>query len=327
MRSPPRSSAKPRSAASPSSWSATAHAVCSTWNRSSKSTRRLAASATRTSMQATVASLFDAGFVDGLVHARRVGLVEEIPYLKRQQRLTFARIGITDPLSIDDYVAHGGIEGLKAALTIERRCRLRSADRIRPARPRRRRVPRRHQVAHGARRESRSEIHRLQRGRRRFRHVLRPPGNGKRSVRADRRNDHRGHRHGRDAGHIYVRSEYPHSIATLEAAIAQARARAGSATACSARRTGSNCSSRRARAPTSAARKPRCSNRSKANAASCARSRRCRRSRACSAKPTVINNVITLATVPIIFARGAAFYKNFGMGRSRGTLPFRSPAM
>jgi NADH:ubiquinone oxidoreductase subunit F (NADH-binding) len=40
-------------------------------------------------------------------------------------------------------------------------------------------------------------------------------------------------------------------------------------------------------------------------------------------KPTVINNVISLATVPIILARGAAFYKNYGVGRSRGTLPFQ----
>lgn len=40
-------------------------------------------------------------------------------------------------------------------------------------------------------------------------------------------------------------------------------------------------------------------------------------------KPTVINNVISLASVPIILARGAAFYKDFGMGRSRGTLPFQ----
>jgi formate dehydrogenase iron-sulfur subunit len=39
--------------------------------------------------------------------------------------------------------------------------------------------------------------------------------------------------------------------------------------------------------------------------------------------PTVVNNVITLATVPVILARGADFYKNFGMGRSRGTLPFQ----
>jgi formate dehydrogenase iron-sulfur subunit len=37
-------------------------------------------------------------------------------------------------------------------------------------------------------------------------------------------------------------------------------------------------------------------------------------------KPTVINNVVTLATLPIILARGAAFYRDFGVGRSRGTL-------
>jgi formate dehydrogenase iron-sulfur subunit len=40
-------------------------------------------------------------------------------------------------------------------------------------------------------------------------------------------------------------------------------------------------------------------------------------------KPTVINNVISLASVPIIMDRGAEFYKNFGMGRSRGTIPIQ----
>lgn len=45
-----------------------------------------------------------------------VGIVDEIPYLKKQQRLTFSRIGITDPLSIDDYVALGGLEGLRNVL-------------------------------------------------------------------------------------------------------------------------------------------------------------------------------------------------------------------
>ncbi|KMZ11217.1 NAD-dependent formate dehydrogenase beta subunit [Candidatus Burkholderia humilis] len=63
-----------------------------------------------------VASLFDAGFHEGQAHAKNVGIVEEIPYLKKQQRLTFARIGITDPLSIDDYVALGGLQGLRNAL-------------------------------------------------------------------------------------------------------------------------------------------------------------------------------------------------------------------
>jgi formate dehydrogenase iron-sulfur subunit len=40
-------------------------------------------------------------------------------------------------------------------------------------------------------------------------------------------------------------------------------------------------------------------------------------------KPTVINNVISLASVPLILHRGSEFYKNLGMGRSRGTLPFQ----
>ena len=40
-------------------------------------------------------------------------------------------------------------------------------------------------------------------------------------------------------------------------------------------------------------------------------------------QPTVINNVITLASVPIILDRGADYYQHFGMGRSRGTLPIQ----
>jgi formate dehydrogenase iron-sulfur subunit len=40
-------------------------------------------------------------------------------------------------------------------------------------------------------------------------------------------------------------------------------------------------------------------------------------------QPTVVNNVITLASVPLILARGASFYQDYGMGRSRGTLPIQ----
>jgi len=40
-------------------------------------------------------------------------------------------------------------------------------------------------------------------------------------------------------------------------------------------------------------------------------------------KPTVVNNVLSLATVPIILAKGAAFYAEYGMGRSRGTMPLQ----
>jgi len=67
-----------------------------------------------------VAGLFDAGFHLGQTsHRASLGLVEEIPYLKQQQRLTFARAGITDPLSLADYEAHGGYEGLRRALTMD----------------------------------------------------------------------------------------------------------------------------------------------------------------------------------------------------------------
>ena len=60
---------------------------------------------------ADVAALFD-----DPAHARSLGLVEEIPYLKSQQRLTFARCGITDPLSLEDYESLGGLAGLRHAL-------------------------------------------------------------------------------------------------------------------------------------------------------------------------------------------------------------------
>ena len=40
-------------------------------------------------------------------------------------------------------------------------------------------------------------------------------------------------------------------------------------------------------------------------------------------QPTVINNVLSLASVPIIIAKGGAYYRDFGVGRSRGTLAFQ----
>jgi len=68
---------------------------------------------------ADVASLFDSGFLEGSPHPLAQGPTEEIPYLKNQERLTFARCGITDPISLADYEAHGGFAGLKQALSLE----------------------------------------------------------------------------------------------------------------------------------------------------------------------------------------------------------------
>jgi formate dehydrogenase iron-sulfur subunit len=65
-----------------------------------------------------VASMFDANFLDGREHRLRLGIADEIPWLKSQTRLTFARAGVTDPLSLDDYIAHGGYRGLARAIEI-----------------------------------------------------------------------------------------------------------------------------------------------------------------------------------------------------------------
>jgi formate dehydrogenase iron-sulfur subunit len=64
-----------------------------------------------------VPSLLDAMASNGS-HALRLGLAEEIPWLKRQTRLTFARCGVIDPRSVKDYCAHDGYKGLERALTL-----------------------------------------------------------------------------------------------------------------------------------------------------------------------------------------------------------------
>src|ERR1019366_2822004 len=63
-----------------------------------------------------VASLFDARFTAGAAHRLAHGLTADIAYLKNQQRLTFARVGLTDPQSLEDYRQHAGYRGLRAAL-------------------------------------------------------------------------------------------------------------------------------------------------------------------------------------------------------------------
>src|SRR6202035_4549837 len=66
--------------------------------------------------EADAASLLEAMLVDG-PHALRLGIAEEIPWLKRQTRLTFARCGVVDPRSLEDYRTHDGYKGLERALT------------------------------------------------------------------------------------------------------------------------------------------------------------------------------------------------------------------
>jgi formate dehydrogenase iron-sulfur subunit len=67
---------------------------------------------------ADVPHLLDAGFLDGAAHPLRVGDVAAHPWLASQQRLTCARLGLVDPASLEDYVAHGGYAGLEQSLSM-----------------------------------------------------------------------------------------------------------------------------------------------------------------------------------------------------------------
>ena len=98
---------------------------------------------------ADVPGLFDAGFLKAGAHRLALGPVEELDWFKRQERLTFARCGIIDPLSLDDYAAHGGLVGLRIALGLEPQAIVDDRQAFRPARTRRRGLPDGHQVEHG----------------------------------------------------------------------------------------------------------------------------------------------------------------------------------
>jgi formate dehydrogenase iron-sulfur subunit len=270
-----------------------------------------------------VGALFDAGFIEGGAHEKNVGVVDEIPYLKNQQRLTFARIGITDPLSVEDYTANGGLEGLRNALVmngdaaceslIESGLRGRGGAAF-PAGIKWRTV-------RGALADQKYIVCNADEG-----------DSGTFSDRLVMESDPyvliegmiiAGIVTGATKGYIYVRSEYPHSITTLNRAIDRAREAGwlgesvlGSSHAFDlfvAKGAGAYVCGEETALLESLEGK-RGIVRAKPPVPALV---------GLYGKPTVINNVITLATVPIIFAKGAAFYRDFGMGRSRGTLPFQ----
>ena len=65
-----------------------------------------------------VDALFAAGFLSGAGHEKRLGPIDEIPWLINQDRWTFWRCGLIDPLSLDDFLAHKGFTALQKALEI-----------------------------------------------------------------------------------------------------------------------------------------------------------------------------------------------------------------
>jgi formate dehydrogenase iron-sulfur subunit len=256
-------------------------------------------------------------------HPLGLGPTEEIPYFKRQQRLTFARVGITDPRSLEDYLAHDGYRGLKAALALA------PAQIVEQV------------TASGLRGRGGAAFP----AGIKWKTVLGAPGTEKYIVcNADEGDSGTfsdrmvmegdpfvliegmtiaGLATGADRGYIYLRWEYPDAKRALEAAIGAAYA---------ANYLGADLQGSGRRFDLEV--------RMGAGAYICGEETSLLESlegkrgqvrfkpplpalAGLFGKPTVINNVITFASVPIILDRGAEFYKNFGVGRSRGTLPLQ----
>ncbi len=274
-------------------------------------------------MPKDVASLFDADFMSGAAHPLNLGLTDEIAWLKKQERLTFARVGITDPVSVEDYVAHDGYKGLKNALAKS------GADIVKEV------------TDSGLRGRGGAAFPTGIK----WNTVLNAPADQKYIVcNADEGDSGTysdrmimegdplvlvegmtiaGLAVGATQGYIYLRSEYPDALVTLNEAIANAYQTGylGDDICGSGKRF--HLEVRRA-----------------AGAYVCGEETSLLESlegkrglvrfkpplpaiEGLFGKPTVVNNVISLATVPIVLDKGGKFYQDFGMGRSRGTLPIQ----
>ena len=262
-----------------------------------------------------VAALFDAGFLSGGAHALNLGVTDEIPYLKKQQRLTFARMGVTDPLSLDDYVANEGFAGLAKARAMAQ------ADVVQQVLDSGLRGRGGAAFPAGIKWKTVLGAQAVQK------YVVCNADEGDSGTYSDRmvmEGDPfmliegmaiAAYAVGATRGYIYARSEYPHAIATLEKAISAAE-EAGylSGFKLEVRKGAGSYVCGEETAMLESLEGKRGIVRAKPPVPALV---------GLFGQPTVINNVITLASVPIILARGAEFYKDFGMGRSRGTLPIQ----
>ena len=270
-----------------------------------------------------VPGLFDAGLATGGAHPLCHGPTGAIPYLARQQRLTFARMGMTDPRSLADYQAYGGFDGLRNAIAMPPEAIVQTLidsglrGRGGAAFP----AGIKWKTVAGAQAAQKYIVCNADEG-----------DSGTFSDRMTMEGDPfmliegmaiAALAVGATQGYVYVRSEYPHAIATLNAAIALAEAGgflgtnvlgSGKAFHLQVRKGAGSYVCGEETALLESLEGKRGIVRAKPPLPALA---------GLFGQPTVINNVITLASVPIILARGAQFYRDFGVGRSHGTLPFQ----
>jgi formate dehydrogenase iron-sulfur subunit len=272
---------------------------------------------------ADVAGLFDADFLNGGHHKLRIGKPGELPFLKNQERLMFARCGIIDPLSIEEYRGHGGFRGLVKALKMS------PAEIVAEVTESGLRGRGGAGFPTGIKWKTVSEVQGGQK------YIVCNADEGDSGTFADRmimEGDPflliegmtiAALAAGATKGFIYIRSEYPIAFRQMNRAIEAAR----DAGYLGASVMGSG-------------KVFTLETRLGAGAYICGEETSLLNSlegkrgvirpkppipalQGLFGKPTVVNNVLSFTSVPAILDDGAAFYKNYGMGRSRGTQPFQ----
>ncbi len=270
-----------------------------------------------------VAGLFEAGFLTGGSHPLGHGKTEDIPYLANQERLTFSRCGVIDPLNLEAYEAHGGLSGLRKALSLDPQ-EIVTAVKASGLRGR---------GGAGFPTGIKWDTARTAPGDQKY--ICCNADEGDSGTFADRmlmEGDPftvlegmviAGRATGADTGYIYIRSEYPHAIRTMRDAIAIWE-RAGlsvdnileSGQAFHMHvRVGAGayiCGEESSMLESLEGKRGQVKARPPIPAIS-----------GLFGKPTIVNNVLSLAAVPFILAHGAEAYEAYGRGKSRGTQPFQ----
>ncbi len=269
------------------------------------------------------ASFFEPEFLLSGDHRLRLGPTDEIPYLKNQDRLTFARVGISDPVSLDDYLAHGGYRGLERALSMN------GAQIVEEVTTSGLRGRGGAGFPAGIKWKTVLGVESKQK------YVVCNADEGDSGTFSDRmimEGDPlvliegmtiAAIAVGATMGYIYLRSEYPDALITLNEAVDAARR--GGYLGENIRDRGKAfdievvvgagayiCGEETAMLESLEGKRGMVRFKPPLPAIS-----------GLFGQPTIINNVITLASVPIILERGGEFYKNYGMGRSRGTIPIQ----
>jgi formate dehydrogenase iron-sulfur subunit len=268
-----------------------------------------------------VKSILDAGSEGN--HPLKLGPVEEIAYFKNQQRLTFARCGITDPLSLEDYEAHAGLKGLRRALDMV------PADIVKDV------ADSGLRGRGGAGFPTGIKWRTVMQTQADQKYIVCNADEGDSGTYSDRmimEGDPfaliegmiiAGLAVGATKGFVYIRSEYPHAFRQMNRAIEIARLKGllGLSVLGSGRvfdmetRLGAGayiCGEETSLLESLEGKRGQIRPKPPLPAIS-----------GLFAKPTVINNLISFASVPIILDKGAKYYADYGMGRSRGTLPLQ----